>query len=87
MVNTEGHGHGALAEFLVQADVKTLIRGGIGNGAQTALKEAGIQLFGGVSGTADEAVSSCLPGTSHYAADVKVQSSRTRAFPQRSKLS
>lgn len=51
MVNTEGHGHGALAEFLVQADVKTLIRGGIGNGAQTALKEAGIQLFGGVSGT------------------------------------
>ena len=36
--------------------VDTLICGGIGGGAQNALAQAGIRLFGGVSGNADEAV-------------------------------
>ena len=35
--------------------VDTLICGGIGGGAQAALAEAGIRLYGGVSGSADEA--------------------------------
>lgn len=56
VVDTNGSGHGALAGFLVSQNVNTLICGGIGGGAQTALKQAGIQLFGGVKGNSDEAV-------------------------------
>ena len=41
-------------------------RGGIGGGAQNALAQAGIQLYGGVSGTADEAVNALLTGTLGY---------------------
>lgn len=39
-----------------------LICGGIGGGAQNALAEAGIKLYGGVSGNADEAVNAYLEG-------------------------
>ena len=52
IVGTNGHGHGALASFLTKADVKVLICGGIGAGAQNALAEAGIRLYGGVTGNA-----------------------------------
>ena len=44
----------------LHADV--LICGGIGGGAQMALAAAGIQLFGGVSGSADAAVEAFLAG-------------------------
>lgn len=63
VVDTMGSGHGALAGFLARQQVDTLICGGIGMGAQTALSEAGIKLYGGVSGGADEAVHSLLAGT------------------------
>ena len=53
VVDTNGSGHGALAGFLTEYGVEVLICGGIGGGAQMALAEAGIQLFGGVSGDAD----------------------------------
>ena len=66
VVGTNGSGHGALAEFLQNANVDTLICGGIGAGAQSALREAGIKLYGGVKGSADEAVSSLLNGTLSY---------------------
>ena len=56
VVDTNGSGHGVLAGFLMQQGVDTLICGGIGGGAQTALAEAGIRLYGGVSGEADAAV-------------------------------
>ena len=56
LVNTNGSGHGALADILKKIQVDTLICGGIGDGAQRALGEAGIRLFGGVSGDADAAV-------------------------------
>ena len=62
VVDTDGHGHGALAGFLQQQGVDTLICGGIGGGAQMALADAGIRLFGGVSGDADEAVEALLAG-------------------------
>ena len=39
-----------------------LICGGIGGGARTALAEAGIQLYPGVSGDADSKVSDLLAG-------------------------
>ena len=63
VVNTNGQGHVALASFLTQAKVDVLICGGIGGGAQIALAEAGIQLLGGVSGQADDAVRAYLDGT------------------------
>ena len=54
--DTAGSGHGALAGFLKNEGVDTLICGGIGLGAKNALAEAGIRLYGGISGSADEAV-------------------------------
>lgn len=63
VVSTEGNGHGALAGVLSALKVDTLICGGIGAGAQSALAEAGIRLYGGVSGSADEAVDALLAET------------------------
>ena len=50
IVSTNGQGHGALVGFLVQNGVNVVLCGGIGAGAQNALAQAGIQLFGGISG-------------------------------------
>ena len=69
VVDTNGSGHGALAGFLVAHGVDTLICGGIGGGAQNALAQAGIRLFGGVSGNADEAVNALLAGNLGYDPD------------------
>ena len=63
VVDTFGAGHGALAAFLTVYQVDTLICGGIGGGAQTALAQAGIKLYGGASGSTDEAVRALLAGT------------------------
>lgn len=71
VINTNGKGHGALADFLKQMQVDTLICGGIGGGAQSALAEAGIQLYGGVTGDADQAVEALLGGTLQFNKDVK----------------
>ena len=53
VVDTNGSGHGALAGFLMKHGVEALICGGIGGGAQAALAEVGIKLYGGVSGEAE----------------------------------
>ena len=66
VVDTNGSGHGALAGFLQAQGVEDFIRGGIGMGAQMALAEAGIQLFGGVSGDADMAGDALLKETLQY---------------------
>lgn len=71
VVDNEGSGHGALAGMLAELGVDALICGGIGAGAQMALAEAGIRLFGGVSGSADEAVSAMLAGTLSWQPDVR----------------
>ena len=63
VVGTNGSGHGALAGFLLNQGVDTLICGGIGGGAQQALAQAGIRLYAGVSGDADRAVESLVAGT------------------------
>ncbi len=70
VVDTNGQGHGALAGFLFGGKVDTLICGGIGGGAQMALKEAGIRLYGGVSGSADAAVKALIEGKLDYDPDV-----------------
>ncbi|NLT58875.1 MAG: dinitrogenase iron-molybdenum cofactor biosynthesis protein [Clostridiales bacterium] len=59
-INTNGSGRGALADILKKCGVDTLICGGIGKGARRALEEAGIALYGGVSGSADQAVTDLL---------------------------
>lgn len=66
VVETNGHGHGALAGFLQNQGVDTLICGGIGGGARMALQEAGIRLYGGVRGDADDAVEALLSGTLQF---------------------
>ena len=62
VVSTNGQGHGALVVFLVQHQVNVVLCGGIGAGAQAALVQAGIQLFGGISGSADAAAADYLAG-------------------------
>lgn len=71
IVPTNGSGHGALAGFLKAAQVDALICGGIGMGAQNALAEAGIKLYGGVSGSADTAAKALADGTLQYDPDAK----------------
>lgn len=70
-VGTGGSGHGALAGFLKSQGVEALICGGIGGGARAALAEAGIRLYPGASGDADQAVKNLLAGTLDYDPDTQ----------------
>ena len=69
IAETGGSGHGALAGFLRSAQVDALICGGIGSGAQMALAEAGVTLYGGVSGNADAAAKAFAEGRLAYDPD------------------
>ena len=71
VVDTNGRGHGALAGFLSLNNIEVLICGGIGGGAQMALAEAGIKLYGGVSGDADAAVEAYLAGNLNFNPNVQ----------------
>lgn len=71
VIDTNGSGHGALAGLLNGLNAEVLICGGIGGGAQMALAQAGIKLFGGVSGDADEAVKAFLVGNLSFNPNVK----------------
>jgi len=71
VVDTNGSGHGALAGFLGAYGIEVLICGGIGGGAQMALAQAGIRLFGGVSGDADAAVEALIGGNLEFNPNVQ----------------
>jgi Predicted DNA-binding proteins len=71
IIDSTGSGHGALAGFLKMADVDALICGGIGMGAQMALAEAGIKLYGGVQGDADAAAKALAEGKLEYDPDAR----------------
>ena len=73
VVDTNGSGHGALAQFLKDRGVDTLICGGLGGGAKNALAGAGITLLGGVSGSADEAVKAYISGNLVYNPDIECE--------------
>ena len=60
--STDGSGHGVLVGFLRDKGVDALICGGIGGGAVSALAGAGIRLFAGATGSADQAVLALLAG-------------------------
>ena len=63
IIGTNGAGHGAIAGFLKNLSVNVLICGGIGGGAVTAVGNAGITLFAGNSGSADNAVNAFIAGS------------------------
>ena len=71
IVETTGQGHGALASVLMSFGAEVLICGGIGGGAQMALADAGIKLFGGVSGDCDKAVQAFIAGNLGYNPNVQ----------------
>lgn len=71
VVSTEGNGHGALAGILRAMNVDVLICGGIGGGARNALAAEGVELYGGVSGSADAAVEKLLAGKLDFDPEAK----------------
>lgn len=62
VVGSNGNGHGALAGYLNEGEIKTLICGGIGGGAINALSSYGIEVVPGQVGDADTAVNAYLKG-------------------------
>ena len=71
VIGSNGTGHGALAGLLAERGIQVLICGGIGGGAQQALADADIKLFGGVSGNADEAIDLLLKDELKFNPEVK----------------
>lgn len=63
VLSSDGEGHGALAQLLESENIDRLICGGIGGCAVNALSEAGIEIFAGITGNADNAVKAYLEGT------------------------
>ena len=62
VMNSNGVGHEALAWLLRDSAIDVLICGGMGQGAQDALAEAGIEVCAGAEGNTDEAVAAYLAG-------------------------
>ncbi len=62
LLKVEGTGHEVLVDLLKDADVDVLICGRLGLPAEKAFNEAGIEVYGGVIGLADEAVKDFLAG-------------------------
>ena len=71
VISAGASGHGALAGMLQGMHVDALICGGIGGGAQTALAEAGIRLYAGVQGEADDAAKALAEGRLRYDPDAR----------------
>ena len=69
VISSNGSGHGALAGFLKDLGVDTLICGGIGGGAKSALADAGITIYPGVKGACDKAVLDFAMGRLDYDPD------------------
>ncbi len=62
LLDPNGVGHEALADLLKSEDVDILICGGLGGGAMAALADAGIEVFSGAEGSADDTVKAYLAG-------------------------
>ena len=69
VVDATASGHSAMVSYLQRQGVNTVICGGIGAGARLALAEAGIRLYPGAEGGADDAVRALLAGALHYQPD------------------
>lgn len=62
VTGTGGQGHGALAGLLRALGISVLICGGIGPGAQEALKSLDITVIPGITGDVDQAVQDFVDG-------------------------
>ena len=62
VLDTDGAGHDELGFWLVRNSVNAVICADIGPGAQGALAAAGIFVFPGIEGEADEAIKKLLAG-------------------------
>ena len=62
VIGSGGVGHEALAWLLKDSGIDTLICGGMGQGAEDALAEAGIEVCAGATGDTDAAVEAFLKG-------------------------
>ena len=71
IVEGEGTGHQAVSDFLKALDVRVVICGNIGGGAQRALDEAGILFYGGVTGEADAAITALVNGKLAYDPNIR----------------
>lgn len=63
LLNAGGNGHSALVTLLQREGVNTLVCGGIGGGARTALQAAGISLISGAKGSVDIVLDAYCAGT------------------------
>ena len=66
VVSSNGAGHGALAGLLNEQSVDVLICGGIGEGAQAALADIGVELIAGAGGDTDQAVEAAGANCDHH---------------------
>lgn len=62
VLSSGGVGHEALAYLLADKEINVLICGGMGEGAKVALEDAGLKVFSGQEGNADDAVAAYLRG-------------------------
>ncbi len=62
ILESNGAGHGALADLLADQHIDVLICGGIGGGAMTALENYGIEVCAGTQGETDAVVEAYLKG-------------------------
>ena len=62
VLSTDGAGHEAIASWLAEKGVDAVICGGLGDGSQRALLDAGIAVCSGASGDCDAAVAAFLKG-------------------------
>ncbi len=66
VVGNNGAGHGQLVTVLKDMGVETLICGGIGGGAKQMFAQAGIALYPGAMGNADDVVKAFVAGNLDY---------------------
>lgn len=71
VVESQGSGHTAVAQFLASMDVRVVICGNIGAHAMQALHDEGIVFYGGVAGSADDAIATLVSGSLAYDPDIK----------------
>ena len=62
IISNNGYSHGTLAVMLGAYGIDALICGNIGDGPLKALRELGIQVYAGASGSCDRAVEAMISG-------------------------
>ena len=62
ILDSGSYSHGGLAELLGNNGISALICGGIGDGARNMLMNRGIQVYPGISGSADDAAKALIDG-------------------------